>query len=161
MGQRPLLGLRLWDHVFGNLFDGEVVQYAKCHPDRKHKARGYCGSCYVKWYVSRYDADKKDRYIKARKLQNRIRHIGAKVGRKYSDLKSEVEALIEKQKTCEICGTANDLCVDHNHVTGKVRGMLCRKHNFLIGLADEKEDILHNANRYLLRKALEADDSSV
>jgi len=22
---------------------------AKCHPDRPHASRGYCGSCYAKW----------------------------------------------------------------------------------------------------------------
>ena len=30
---------------------------------------------------------------------------------------------------CEICGSTKRLCIDHDHVTGKVRGRLCNRCN--------------------------------
>jgi hypothetical protein len=32
-------------------------------------------------------------------------------------------------RVCEICGTADELIVDHDHVTNKLRGALCKLHN--------------------------------
>lgn len=34
---------------------------------------------------------------------------------------------------CEACGITLDLCIDHNHMTGKVRGTLCRLCNSVEG----------------------------
>ena len=41
------------------------------------------------------------------------------------------------------------LCIDHNHVTGKVRGILCKSCNLLIGNAKDNVDILKSAIVYL------------
>ena len=40
-------------------------------------------------------------------------------------------------------------CVDHNHQTGRVRGLLCRSCNFLLGYAYDNRRILQNAILYL------------
>ncbi len=40
--------------------------------------------------------------------------------------------------------------VDHDHRTGKVRGLLCRKCNLMIAYADEDEKILQRAIAYLV-----------
>lgn len=50
---------------------------------------------------------------------------------------------------CGICGTHSDLAVDHNHDTGKVRGVLCRKHNTAIGLLDDNPYLVSRALRWL------------
>jgi hypothetical protein len=51
---------------------------------------------------------------------------------------------------CLICGERKkQLCVDHCHHTGKVRGLLCRACNFAIGLIDDDPDKLERAVRYL------------
>ena len=41
--------------------------------------------------------------------------------------------------------------VDHNHLTGKVRGILCHKCNTAIGLlnCDEGTDLLDSASKYI------------
>ena len=59
---------------------------------------------------------------------------------------------------CEICGKKLDrfnLCIDHNHKTGEVRGILCREHNLMLGYAKDKEQILLNAIKYLCKGNLE------
>lgn len=44
---------------------------------------------------------------------------------------------------CMICGTKEELHVDHCHKTGKIRGILCRFHNHLLGKLEVfKEDII-------------------
>jgi hypothetical protein len=43
------------------------------------------------------------------------------------------------------------LAVDHCHKTGKVRGLLCQKHNHVIGLITENLEILSSVKDYLLK----------
>jgi len=64
--------------------------------------------------------------------------------RKYDITLAEYEALLEAQGgVCAICGEARPeertLHVDHDHVTGKVRGLLCFRCNNAIG--DLRDDI--------------------
>jgi hypothetical protein len=48
------------------------------------------------------------------------------------------------------CNRRNEnLAVDHNHLTGKVRGLLCHHCNVAIGLASESADRLEMLARYL------------
>lgn len=63
--------------------------------------------------------------------------------------------MLEKQNRC--CAICNDpqetltrnLSVDHNHITGKVRGLLCDKCNFAIGYFKESKLLLEKAINYL------------
>lgn len=51
---------------------------------------------------------------------------------------------------CEICGNADEaLCVDHDHETGRVRGVLCRSCNRAIGQLGDTEAHLMAALNYL------------
>lgn len=72
----------------------------------------------------------------------------------------EYELLWQSQNgRCKICGepeTATNkngkpyrLAVDHDHITGKVRGLLCRKHNQMIGMANDNPLVLETAAKYL------------
>lgn len=60
----------------------------------------------------------------------------------------------EQQGCCKICGVHQlqldkNLSVDHDHKTGKVRGLLCFKHNFAIGLLDDNPDLIKKVLEYL------------
>jgi hypothetical protein len=56
---------------------------------------------------------------------------------------------------CYICGKVPDdkraLDIDHDHATGKVRGLLCSNHNRGIGLLDDDISLLAKAIQYLAR----------
>lgn len=71
----------------------------------------------------------------------------------YDDYK---EMLNSQSGKCLICGSTGDLSkpyrplmIDHNHITGNVRGLLCQHCNFLIGQAKDDIDILKSAIKYL------------
>ena len=60
--------------------------------------------------------------------------------------------LIKKfNNQCGICGGKDhiDLSVDHNHVTGKVRGLLCNNCNNGLGRFKDSESLLKKAIDYL------------
>lgn len=65
---------------------------------------------------------------------------------------------------CKICGEPPDktrLHVDHCHKTGKVRGLLCFKHNLLLGYCDDSVEVLNKAAAYLAASQAAEDDYSI
>jgi len=56
-------------------------------------------------------------------------------------------------KKCAICGIQEKIgrgwCTDHDHKTGKVRGILCCNCNLMIGLAKDRKQVLTNSISYL------------
>jgi hypothetical protein len=75
----------------------------------------------------------------------------------------DYKKLLYKQKNvCAICGryesyknsdgkTIRGLCVDHNHVKRKNRGLLCSKCNVGLGYFSEDPEKLKKAIQYLKR----------
>lgn len=80
------------------------------------------------------------------------------VVRKYKVSSEEYQAILKLQKgLCAICGNPPEgkktkLCVDHNHDSGKVRGLLCSKCNLAIGLFEDDITTLRLALNYLKKK---------
>lgn len=57
-----------------------------------------------------------------------------------------------QQGCCAICYAEEDtLCVDHDHDTGDVRGLLCHSCNRGIGLLKDSSSVLDSAKEYLRR----------
>ena len=102
--------------------------------NNKDKVKGYNDSRYVNRYEMR-----RDEYLK----------------RKYGITHAEYNKLFEQQKgKCEICKTHQSelkarLSVDHDHQTGRVRGLLCYNCNSTLGHAKDSIDILQSSIRYL------------
>jgi hypothetical protein len=65
------------------------------------------------------------------------------------------QMLKEQDGKCAVCFieekyTENSrLCVDHNHETGEIRGLLCKKCNQALGLLQDNADFCESAGRYL------------
>ena len=62
------------------------------------------------------------------------------------------EMLTAQNGVCSICGSPpsrRNLDVDHNHNTGKVRGLLCHHCNLILAHALDDKNILRNAANYL------------
>lgn len=58
-----------------------------------------------------------------------------------------------QNNTCFLCGEAPDirnLCVDHCHSTGKIRSLLCRAHNTMLGNCSDDVMMLSKAIAYLI-----------
>lgn len=81
----------------------------------------------------------------------------------YGITPEEYDALLAAQGgVCAICGgdeaashgrtgTKFRLCVDHDHESGQVRGLLCQKCNRSIGLMSDNVELLRKAIDYLER----------
>lgn len=94
---------------------------------------------------SAYKASKK--WIKRNPEQvedNRLRyHYGIGLG--------EYKEILQKQTgTCAICKkTHHKMCVDHCHITNKVRGILCDPCNKALGLFRDDPSLCEETTRYL------------
>ena len=61
-----------------------------------------------------------------------------------------VEEFLELPVACAVCGTSDSkMCIDHDHVTGKVRGRLCNECNLMIGWSGDSPQKLIDAAKYL------------
>lgn len=62
--------------------------------------------------------------------------------------------MIEKcSGKCEICLIEKATDIDHDHKTGKVRGILCHNCNLILGHAKDKIEILDRSIEYLKRNS--------
>src|SRR6266567_3377847 len=82
-------------------------------------------------------------------------HINRKciLKRKYGITWDEYQEMFESQKgLCAICQGVEEgrmLSVDHDHETGKVRGLLCGSCNRALGLFKEDPELLDIAKEYV------------
>ena len=95
-----------------------------CHPDRKPFARKMCVECYRYWW---------------RHVHNPTYYTRTNVAHRYKISLAEYDSLLSRG-VCDICKKKpkslkqRDLVIDHDHDTGKVRGVLCRKCNVMLAI---------------------------
>jgi hypothetical protein len=77
---------------------------------------------------------------------------------KYNITESEYDTILQyRENKCAICKRDNDgtvgkhgrFHVDHDHTTGKVRGILCQRCNQMLGCANDNVEVLLSAIEYL------------
>ena len=78
---------------------------------------------------------------------------GSYLMKKYKITLEEVDKLLIKQNhKCAICGSSlveTRRCIDHNHETGKVRGILCHRCNIGLGYIEDGEEFVSKCFLYL------------
>jgi len=110
-----------------------------------------CSDCYkkIEWV---YKEGEEPTNRRARRRDKRTRRI-VSIERIYGLSEEDYMEKIDGQRNlCAICGTKPEgkvLCVDHDHKTGNVRGLLCGNCN--VGLGNFRDDIkiIESAIEYL------------
>lgn len=95
--------------------------------------------------IKRLNRYKKEWYEK-NKVAIRARHVQRVYGVSQFDIENTTVA---QGGRCAICKRHVKLVVDHDHVTGKFRGMLCNKCNKGLGLFEDSIQFLVMAQMYL------------
>lgn len=148
---------------------GQIKEFCnKCGTKRKqlNNGRYVCSKCQRDWAREHYHKNKRP-LTNEQKIKKKISNLKWKhtlrdsgftnqqitvIKSRYKLEEIDLVRLVDKQKgKCFICGKdldkRKDLCVDHCHTTGKIRGLLCRDCNFALGLFKN--------NIYSLKKAIE------
>lgn len=113
----------------GNKFCPRCEEYKSLNEFHKNKGNEYGASTYCK-------------------LCRMERHYIDKYGVKKEEVLSQKE---KQENKCGICQQllGEKYCVDHNHRTNKVRGIICFKCNQVLGYSGDNIDILAKAIEYL------------
>lgn len=92
-----------------------------------------------------------------RAVYNRKRHLHKQYG---ITIKTWAQMLVKQKGVCAVCkqperkvnnrnGRLQPLCVDHDHKTGRVRGLLCCRCNRSIGLLGDDTQLIKQIWQYL------------
>jgi hypothetical protein len=102
----------------------------------KGSSTGRRADCKACFYAFRAGGRYRERY-KRWWAQNPRRNLNYALTRKYGITVETYEIMLAEQEgKCRICGTSERLCVDHDHDTGHVRGLLCPRCNIGMGFYD-------------------------
>ena len=106
--------------------------------------------------LSKYNnTEKRKADMKLYYAKNEEYSYGRGISRAYGiDLVEYNKLLVKQKHSCYICKKHKDtfkkrLCVDHNHKTGKVRGLLCASCNYVLGHSKDSVRILKTMIKYL------------
>jgi hypothetical protein len=95
-----------------------------------------------------------NQYSRLRYYKNKQKELDRIRFKKYGITGEEYREILERQGIkCPICNRdiTKNLSVDHNHITGKIRGLICNSCNLAIGNANDSPDRLRAMADYLER----------
>jgi hypothetical protein len=101
------------------------------------------------------NVEKIRKYRRQYDKNNSLKKKNTDIKRKYGITLEEYNIIHNKQENkCLICGKHQSeikipFAIDHNHKTGKIRGLLCGKCNLGLGYFDDNINLLLKAVKYL------------
>lgn len=120
-----------------------------------------CKKAYRRWHYQQNKAEYKEKHA-AWYQKNKDAHNERQFSRYVKDTfnltTTEYKDFISKNPYCHICGVsfkATKACLDHDHFTGHVRGVLCSRCNMALGLLDDLPVRLQQAKEYLEKHTLD------
>lgn len=106
--------------------------------NRASKLRSECKKC---------SYETRTIYNKTDTVKKRLKYIYRSTIEHYNKM------LASQDNKCAICGKefsdSKKPCIDHDHITDEIRGLLCNKCNLLLGHAEDSIHILASAIKYL------------
>lgn len=133
----------------------QYITFDKKAYDRKYQKEHKAARNVVSRTYRKRHPDKANKAVQDWRRRNREKVRAQNLRFKHGLSVKEYSALLEKQNhCCAICGKHQSdfkgaLCVDHNHVTGQKRGLLCKQCNLVLGNAGELVGVLRKAVAYL------------
>jgi len=123
--------------------------------NKKYGRANICKSCSIK-ETTQYIKNHPDKAEKYKKMSYNSYNYVKEIKKNYGISEEEYSSLLKSQDNrCAICGNYETLsrrkrlCVDHNHSTKQIRGLLCYRCNMGIGYMKDDVQILQNAIGYL------------
>lgn len=117
------------------------------HRKRTSGGRSYCQACIIEKAKERYQRDEDFRAKNSTYRKEQFRRL------KYGINGEQFQSMLAAQQfACAICDNSLigiKVCVDHDHVTEVVRGLLCHQCNVALGHFRDRTDLLEKAVRYL------------
>ena len=135
--------------------NGACQKPPDCHPGRRQHAKGLCKPCYHRELFARNPATRARQAKNARDhhVRNypavRARSIARKFGLSVEMWRRIYDEQDGKCAICEAVTTDRSLYTDHDHSSGVVRGLLCRRCNLGIGVFGDDMHLLMRAAEYI------------
>ncbi len=126
------------------------ANFRRNHPERVKAAQ-------AAWYQENreHSIEKNRRWRAAHPNADIEGHLKRKYGMTVADYDA---MLVAQDGGCAICGGQpngrwkHKFHVDHDHATGKVRGLLCHRCNMMVGYSLDRPEILDHAAIYLRKQ---------
>ena len=117
------------------------------HRKRTAGGKTYCQACIIEKAKERYNRDEAFRKQNSTYRKEQGRRL------KYGITGDQFQEMLSAQKhECAICESSLigvKVCVDHDHVTNVIRGLLCHHCNVALGHFRDRTDLLQRAIEYL------------
>ncbi len=130
---------------------GETKPLDKFYKNKSYKSgvENRCNVCRAQWFRE-YRARDKEAYNKTRR-ETRGSTRWENIRKKFKIGESEYDEILKSQGgVCAICRLPHErFHIDHDHVTNKIRGILCPSCNTGLGKLGDTLDGLMRAVRYL------------
>jgi hypothetical protein len=116
--------------------------------------RGLCYNCRIRprraaRTTCTFCSDAGKRWRQKNPTGVRIARLAAKLTATNIGLEEYQGIILKQHGCCAVCKKKTVLLVDHDHQTGKFRGLICRRCNLVLGMAEDDPDCLRAAADYL------------